>query len=166
MSLSVDWQSVFVPGIGIAEVIVRGSIMYLCMFAILRFVGRRQAGHFGPADLLVIVMIADAAQNGLGKDYSSVTEGVILVLTIVGWEYFLDWLSFRFPSVRPLLKPPALKLIQNGRLEKNNLRKEMLSEEELKSQLRELEIESYDEVKLCTLEGDGRLSVLKRRVGL
>jgi uncharacterized membrane protein YcaP (DUF421 family) len=79
MSFSVDWQSVSVPGMGLAEVIIRGSIMYLCMFAILRFVGRRQAGHFGPAHLLVIVMIADAAQNGLGKDYSSVTEDVVLV---------------------------------------------------------------------------------------
>jgi hypothetical protein len=69
-NFSVDWQSVFVPGIGFAEVIARGSIIYLCMFAILRFVGRRQAGHFGPACLLMIVMIADAAQNGLGKDYS------------------------------------------------------------------------------------------------
>ena len=109
-------------------------------------------------------MIADAAQNGLGKDYSSVTEGVVLVLTIVGWEYLLDWLSFRVPSIRPLLKPPSLTLIRNGRVEKNNLRKEMLSEEELKSQLRELEVESYEEVRLCTLEGDGRLSVLKRRI--
>jgi uncharacterized membrane protein YcaP (DUF421 family) len=99
------------PESGDAEVIVRGSIMYLCMFAILRFVGRRQAGHFGPADLLVIVMIADAAQNGLGKDYSSVTEGVTLVLTIVSWEYLIDWLSFRFPALRPILKPPALRLI-------------------------------------------------------
>jgi uncharacterized membrane protein YcaP (DUF421 family) len=108
------------------------------MFTILRFIGRRQAGHFGPADLLVIVMIADAAQNGLGKDYSSVTEGVTLVLTIVGWEYFLDWVSFRFPAFRPILKSPPLKLIQNGHLEKKNLRREMLSEEELKSQLREL----------------------------
>jgi uncharacterized membrane protein YcaP (DUF421 family) len=163
MNFSVDWQSVFMPGIGIAEVVVRGSIMYLCMLAIMRFVGRRQAGHFGPADLLVIVMIADAAQNGLGKDYSSVTEGVTLVLTIVSWEYFLDWLSFRFPSVRPILKPPSLKLIQNGPLEQNNLRKEMLTEEELRSQLRELEIENYNEVKLCTLEGDGRLSVLRKK---
>ena len=108
-------------------------------------------------------MIADAAQNGLGKDYSSVTEGVPLVLTIVGWEYFLERLSFRFPSVRPILKPPALKLIQNGRVDKKNLRKEMLTEEELQSQLRELEIEHYGEVKLCTLEGDGRLSVLKNK---
>jgi uncharacterized membrane protein YcaP (DUF421 family) len=88
MGISIDWHSAFVPGIGIAEVVVRGSIMYLCMLAILRFVGRRQAGHFGPADLLVIVMIADAAQNGLGKDYSSVTEGVMLVVTIVGWVFF------------------------------------------------------------------------------
>jgi uncharacterized membrane protein YcaP (DUF421 family) len=54
-------------------------------------------------------MIADAAQNGLGKDYSSVTEGVTLVFTIVGWEYFLDWLSFRFPSVRPILKTACSK---------------------------------------------------------
>ena len=46
MGISIDWHSVFVPGIGIAEVVVRGSIMYLCMLAILRFVGRRQAGHF------------------------------------------------------------------------------------------------------------------------
>jgi uncharacterized membrane protein YcaP (DUF421 family) len=164
MSASINWHSVFVPGIGLAEVVVRGSIMYLCMFAILRFVGRRQAGHFGPADLLVIVMIADAAQNGLGKDYSSVTEGVILVLTIVSWEYFLDWVSFRFPVLRPVLKAPSLKLIQDGHLEKKNLRREMLTEEELKSQLRELEVEDYNEVRLCTLEGDGRLSVLKKKV--
>ena len=50
----VDWQSVFVPTIGLAEVVVRGTIMYLAMFVILRFIARRQAGNFGPADLLVI----------------------------------------------------------------------------------------------------------------
>ena len=81
--MSVDWNSVFVPAIGIAEIIVRGTVMYLSLFAILRFMSRRQAGSFGPADLLVIVLIADAAQNGLGKEYSSVTEGIVLVLTIV-----------------------------------------------------------------------------------
>jgi hypothetical protein len=71
MNLSVDWNSVFVPAIGLAEIVVRGSLMYLGLFVILRFMARRQAGHFGPADLLVIVLIADAAQNGLGKEYSS-----------------------------------------------------------------------------------------------
>src|ERR1041384_2709671 len=112
MLQSVDWNAVFVPAIGIGQVIVRGTIMYLALFAILRFIGRRQAGHFGPADLLVIVLIADAAQNALGKDYNSVTEGIVLVCTIVGWEYALDWLAWRFPALRPILKAPALKLLE------------------------------------------------------
>ena len=116
MGLSVDWNSVFIPATGLAEVIVRGSLMYLGLFIILRVMARRQAGHFGPADLLVIVLIADAAQNGLGKDYGSVTEGLTLVLTIVAWEYLLDWLSWRFPRTRPCPSPPSLTLIRDGRL--------------------------------------------------
>jgi uncharacterized membrane protein YcaP (DUF421 family) len=163
MHQSVDWNSVFVPAIGLAEIVVRGSLMYLGLFMIMRFMGRRQAGHFGPADLLVIVLIADAAQNGLGKEYGSVTEGLALVLTIVAWEYLLDWMAWRFPATKPYLKPASLTLIRDGRLLPQNLRKEMITEDELKSQLREQSVEDYGEIKLATLEGDGRLSVLKRK---
>ena len=159
--MSIDWHSVFVPSIGLVEVMVRGTLMYLALFIILRFIGRRQAGHFGPADLLVIVLIADAAQNGLGKDYQSVTEGIVLVMTIVGWEYLLDWVAWRFPRVRTYLKPPVLTLIKDGRLIKAALRKEMISEEELEGQLREQGVEDVTSVRLARLEGDGRLSVVK-----
>jgi uncharacterized membrane protein YcaP (DUF421 family) len=163
MNLSVDWNSVFVPAIGLAEIVFRGSLMYLGLFMILRFMARRQAGHFGPADLLVIVLIADAAQNGLGKEYSSVTEGLALVLTIVAWEYLLDWMAWRFPATRSYLKPPGLTLIRDGRLISQNLGKEMITEDELKSHLREQSVEDYGDIKLATLEGDGRLSILKRK---
>jgi uncharacterized membrane protein YcaP (DUF421 family) len=163
MDLPVNWYSVFVPAIGLAEIVVRGSLMYLGLFVILRFMARRQAGHFGPADLLVIVLIADAAQNGLGKDYGSVTEGLALVLTIVSWEYALDWIAWRFPVTRPYLTPPSLALIRNGSLVSENLRKEMITEDELHAQLREQNVENYSDVKLATLEGDGRLSVIKRK---
>ena len=161
--MSIDWNGVFIPTIGIAEIILRGSIMYLGLFAVLRFMGRRQAGNFGPADLLVIVLIADAAQNGLGKEYGSVTEGLTLVLTIVAWEYLIDWAKYRFPSLRPILSPSSLTLIENGRVNQANLHHEMITEEELRSQLREKEVEAYGQVKLAKLEGDGRLSVIKTR---
>lgn len=163
MSLAfVDWHSVFVPEIGVPEIVVRGTIMYLAMFAILRFIARRQTGNFGPADLLVIVLIADAAQNGLGKDYSSVTEGIGLVLTIVAWEYALDWLAWRFPALRPWLSVPPLKIIEDGRAIQSALDREMLSETELLGQLREHQIERVSDVKVARLEGDGRLSVIKK----
>ena len=157
------WQSILVPSLGVAEVIVRGTIMYLALFVIMRFLARRQAGNFGPADLLVIVLIADAAQNSLGKDYSSVTEGIALVLTIVFWEFALDWLAWRVPVLRPYLVAPPLRLIENGRILASNLRKEMLPVEELMGQLRENGVEDVGDVKLACLEGDGRLSVLKRK---
>jgi uncharacterized membrane protein YcaP (DUF421 family) len=162
--MTVDWSAVFIPSLGVLEVVARGTLMYLALFAILRFIARRQAGQFGPADLLVIVLIADAAQNGLGKDYQSVTEGIVLVLTIVFWEYVIDWLAWRFPALRPVLTAPSLKLIENGHLVPDSLRAEMLTEEELMSQLRQNEVEDVREVRLARLEGDGRISVLKRKV--
>lgn len=158
----IDWNSVFLPSLGIAAIIVRGTLMYLGLFIILRFMARRQAGHFGPADLLVIVLIADAAQNGLGKEYQSVTEGLVLVMTIVAWEYFIDWLTYRFPALRPFLRPPSLTLIKDGRIVKEARRSEMLSMDEIASQLRQQQVEDIAQVKLAKLEGDGRLSVLKR----
>jgi uncharacterized membrane protein YcaP (DUF421 family) len=160
--MQIDWNSVFIPSLGIAEVVVRGTLMYLGLFIVLRFMARRQAGHFGPADLLVIVLIADAAQNGLGKEYQSVTEGLVLVMTIVAWEYIIDWLTYRFPSLRPALLPPSLTLIKDGRIVEKALRKEMLSMDELASQLRQQHVEDIAEIKLAKLEGDGRLSVIRR----
>jgi len=71
-------------------------------------------------------------------------------------------LAWRFPATRPYLKPASLTLIRDGRLIPQNLRKEMITEDELKSQLREQSVESSEDIKLATLEGGGRLSVLKR----
>lgn len=159
---AVDWKGMFVPSLGLLEVILRGSLMYLALFAILRFIARRQAGQFGPADLLVIVLIADAAQNGLGQDYKSVTEGVALVLTIVAWEYTIDWAAWRFPRLRPILTAPAVKLVQDGKVIEAAMRREMLTDEELMGQLRQNGVGAVDEVRVARLEGDGRLSVLKR----
>jgi uncharacterized membrane protein YcaP (DUF421 family) len=159
---AIDWHGMFVPALGLAEIVLRGSIMYLALFAILRFIARRQAGNFGPADLLVIVLIADAAQNALGKDYNSVTEGIVLVLTIVSWEYALDWLAWRFPALRPILTAPPLKLIDNGRVDRKNMAAEMLTEDELLSQVRQEGVAQISAVKDAWLEGDGRLSVIKK----
>ncbi|HEU4508188.1 MAG TPA: YetF domain-containing protein [Pyrinomonadaceae bacterium] len=157
----VDWESVFVPSLSIFEVILRGSLIYLFLFVVLRVL-RRGAGAIGISDLLVVVLIADAAQNALGSEYRSVTEGVVLVLTIVGWDYLFDWLGYRVPALRPVLRPPALLLIKNGKLQKRNMRKEMLSEEELLGELREQGVSNVEDVKFSFMESNGHISVVKK----
>jgi uncharacterized membrane protein YcaP (DUF421 family) len=159
--LGIDWESVLVPSINIGEIIIRGTVVYLFLFFVLRVL-RREAGAVSISDLLVVVMIADAAQNAMGSEYKSITEGIILVATIAFWDFFLDWLGFRFPAVERLLRPPPLLLIKDGRMQKQNMRKELITKEELMSLLREQGVESAEEVKRCYLEGDGHVSVIKR----
>jgi uncharacterized membrane protein YcaP (DUF421 family) len=160
MFLQIDWKSIVGLSMNPVEIVVRGTLVYLFLFLVLRVL-RRDAGAIGISDLLVVVIIADAAQNAMASEYKSVTDGIILVLTIAFWDYFLDWLGYRFPVVRRLLRPRALLLVKDGRVQKRNLRQEMITEEELMSQLREQGVENIAEVKKCYLEGDGHISVIK-----
>jgi uncharacterized membrane protein YcaP (DUF421 family) len=156
----VDWKSAFVPSVGIIEIILRGTLVYLMLFVLLRLL-RREAGVIGIADVLVIVLIADAAQNAMAGEYKSITEGAVLVSTIAFWDYTLDWLGYRFPRFQRFVRPAPLLLIKDGRMLRKNMRHEMISEEELISQLREQGVEHVSEVRKCYLEGDGHISVIK-----
>lgn len=159
--MDVNWNELFIPSLPLAEIFLRGTFVYLFLFFVLRFM-RREAGALGLSDILVIVLIADAAQNAMGSDYRSVTEGAVLVLTIVGWDYLFDWLGYRFPSVRPLLRASPLLLIKEGKMQRRNMRAELITDDELMSQLREHGIENIQEVKTCRLEGDGQISVIRK----
>lgn len=160
----VDWHTLVVPSTSLAEVALRGTLMYLALFVFLRLL-RRETGAIGITDLLVVVIIADAAQNALSGEYKSITEGVLLILVIGFWDYLLDWLGFRFPRFQRLLRPAPLALVEDGRVIRRNLRREMITNEELLSLLREQGVETVAEVKRAYLEGDGRVSVIKKKQG-
>jgi uncharacterized membrane protein YcaP (DUF421 family) len=155
----IHWGSTFSPSVNPAEIFVRGTIVYLFLYSILRLL-RREAGAIGLADLLLVVIIADAAQNAMSSNYKSITDGLILIGTIAFWNYLLDWLGFRFPAIRRLLRPSPLLLIKDGRLQRRNLRQEMITEDELMEHLRERGIERIEEVKKSYVEGDGQISVI------
>lgn len=150
----------FVPSASLPELFLRGSIMYLFILTLMR-VFRREAGSLSIADLLVVVLVADAAQNGMSAQYRSVTEAFVLVGTIFLWNYVLDWLAFRSRLVYRLLHPVPLPLIKDGRVLRKNLRTEMLTMADLLEQLREQGVESVREVKQSFIESDGHLSVIK-----
>ncbi len=158
---NVDWHSMFVPTESILEIIIRGTLMYLGMFILLRIL-RRQAGAVGTADLLLIVVIADAAQNGMAGDSKSITEAGLLVVTIVAWNYFLDFLGDKSAFFKRILEPKDLLLISDGKLLRRNMHKEMISYDELVSQLRLQGVEKVSEVKRCRLESNGHFSVIKK----
>lgn len=156
-----NWSETFRLTVNPFELIVRGTVMYWFIFLVFRVLLRRSVGAIGIADVLLLVLIADAAQNGMAGDYKSITDGMILVATIIGWNVLFDWVAFRFPRVGKLIEPAPLALVEHGRINRRNLREEFLSEEELMAKLREQGIDRIDDVKRATMESDGVVSVIR-----
>ena len=137
--------------------------MYWFLFLIFRVVLRRDVGAVGVADVLLVVLVADASQNAMTGGYTSVAEGAMLVATLIGWNLLLDWID-GLPLSLGL--PPggaaAAAADPGGRVLHKNLRSEMITVAELRGQLRQHGLESFDEVKAAWYESDGQFSFIKR----
>jgi uncharacterized membrane protein YcaP (DUF421 family) len=151
----------FAVHVSVPELILRGTLVYWLLFLIFRFILRRDVGAVGIADILLLVIVADAAQNAMSGGYDTFSEGAILVGTIVAWNWLLDWLSFHSSAVRRFASPAKLLLIQRGVPQLRNLRREFITMQELQEKLREQGIENLAEVKAAYLEGDGQISVIR-----
>jgi hypothetical protein len=144
------------------ELVVRGSIMYLGLILVMRFILRRDVGSMNMADLLFIVLVADASQNAMAGEYRTVSDGFVLVGSLVMWNVVLDWLSYHSSAVRQWLTPRPLPLIEHGKWVRANLKREWISTEEVHAKLRESGIEDITQVKRAVLESSGELSVIRR----
>jgi uncharacterized membrane protein YcaP (DUF421 family) len=156
---SIDWHHLFGFDHSLPELVIRGTVMYWFLFAIFRFVLRRDIGAIGVADVLLVVVIADASQNAFTDDYDSLTEGFVVVATLVFWNYLVDWLGFHSRRFERFAEPPPLPLIRDGQLLVRNLRRELLTEDELMSKLREQGIEAVAEVRWAYMESNGEISL-------
>ena len=157
----VDWNELLVPSGSLLEIAIRGTLVYIALFAAMRLLPRREIGGVGPSDILVIVLIADAVQNGMSGEYRSVTEGLLLVAVIFFWTTVVDWLDYRFPALH-LAEAKPVAVIRDGRFMHANMKRDMLSEDELMAQLRAHGLDSPRNVVAAYIEGDGKLSILLR----
>lgn len=160
--LMVDFEVLFKIETAILELVIRGSVMYLGILLLFRVLPRRTGGEMAMMDLIFVLLIAEAATHSLGG-YSSITEGFIVIGTMMAWNYLFNYLSYHSSFVEKLVSPPPLQIIKNGKLLKRNMRREYLTEEELTDHLRLEGIDDVGEVKAAYVEGDGKISVIARK---
>ncbi len=144
------------------ELVIRGSLMYLGLVLVMRFILRRDLGSMSMPDVLFVVLVADASQNAMAGEYKSIADGLVLVGTLVAWNIALDWLAFRWPAFRRVIELQPLPLIEEGRWLRQNLRKEWITTEEVESKLREAGIDDIALVRKAVLEPSGELGVIRR----
>lgn len=154
---------IILPTKPILEIVIRGSAGFLILVLLLRVIPKRNAGHISPNDMLILIIIGGMGADAIMGGSYSLGDIFMMVALVLGWGYLLDAVEYRFPALRGVLRDDATRLIENGRLLKRNMRRELVTEEELMAVLRRGGIEDLTLVRLATLEADGEISLVRSK---
>jgi uncharacterized membrane protein YcaP (DUF421 family) len=144
------------------DLVLRAVAMFVFLFVLTRIIGKRELGSLQPFDLLLLIILGDALQQGMTQDDYSITGAVLIVGTFASLQVLLSWLSFRFPRTRPILEGEPIIVIQNGEPIARSLRRERLTVDDLTEGARRQGIAHLADVHFAILETDGTLSFLQR----
>jgi uncharacterized membrane protein YcaP (DUF421 family) len=144
------------------DLFFRAVFVFVFIFVLTRVMGRRELASLEPFDLILLVIVGDALQQGLTQDDYSLTGGVVVISTIALLQVFVSWLSFRFPRTRRVLDGEPLIVVERGKVLEKNLDRERMTREELAALLREQQVASVDEVEWAVLETSGVVTVIKK----
>ena len=159
---NVDWKQLFSPDTPILESVVRGTVIYIAIFFLVRFLPNRPTGGVGMNDMLLIVLVASAATNSLGGEHKSLVSGMILVATVILWSYLFNWIGYKFPSLQRLFQPSPRVIVEDGQMKEDIMQKELITEEELKGKLRRQQgTDDISKVRKAYIESDGQISVIE-----
>lgn len=143
------------------QLFVRGTLMFWFLFLIFRLILRRDVGSASITDFLFVVILGDAAQNAMIGQATSVSDGMVLIITLVFWNYLIDALSYQFPFIEKLVSAKKLCLVRYGKILRRNMRREFITINELNEKLREAGLENLEQVKFIYMESDGEMSIIK-----
>jgi uncharacterized membrane protein YcaP (DUF421 family) len=158
----IGWEGMLDPTNSLVNSVIRGSIVYLALFGVLRMMHNRRSGSIGLSDLLLVTLVSGAVENSMVGEGRSLTEGAVVAGTIFFWSFALDWLAFRFPRLRWLVRSQPQTVVKDGQVVHAGLRRELLTRDDLLAQLREQGIDDLGQVRLACVEANGTLSVLLR----
>jgi uncharacterized membrane protein YcaP (DUF421 family) len=144
------------------DIVVRAIFLFVFVFALTRIIGRRELSSLEPFDLILLIVLGDAIQQGLTQDDYSVTGAVLVIGTLALLQAFASYLSFRFARLRPIMEGEPVIVIEDGEPIMKNLRRERLIVDEIAAEARKQQIESLSEVKWAVLETSGQISFIKK----
>jgi uncharacterized membrane protein YcaP (DUF421 family) len=144
------------------DIAIRAVVLYAFVVFLMRVMGRRELSSLSAIDLVLLIVLGDAIQQGLTQDDYSVTGAVIAVSTIAAVQVGVSYLSFRSRRARRILEGEPIVIVQDGKLIERNLKRERLTEDEISEEMRLQQIGSVEDVAWGILESGGNMSFIPK----
>jgi uncharacterized membrane protein YcaP (DUF421 family) len=157
------WSDLFIPDISFVEKMIRPIIVYVFLVVGLRVAGKRELAQLNPFDLVVLLTLSNTVQNAIIGNDNSVSGGVIGATTLLIVNYIVVRFVFKYEAIDRLIEGEPDVLLENGAVNRDRLRRELITEAELCSAARKQGFETLDQVERAVLEPSGTISFVARK---
>lgn len=144
------------------DIVARAAIMFTFLYVLLRMMGKRELGQLTPFELVVMIVLGDLIQQGVTHNDFSVTGAILATSTFAFLAIAMSWITYMFPRAERLLDGEPRVVIRDGKLLKENLRRDRITEREVESEMRLAGIASMEQVAWAILEPQGKISFIKQ----
>jgi len=144
------------------DIVFRAVFIFFVLYLLMRIIGRRELSSLEPFDLILLVVLGDAVQQGLTQDDYSLTGALLAIGTIAMLQLGVSYANFRFPRLRPLLDGEPIVVVRDGKPIERNLRRERVTLDDLTSAMRQQNIAHIDEIQWAVMETSGAISFIKK----
>jgi uncharacterized membrane protein YcaP (DUF421 family) len=144
------------------DIAIRAVVLFFFIVFITRVIGRRELSSLSPFDLILLIILGDAIQQGLTQDDYSVTGAIIAVSTIATLQVATSYVSYRSRRARKILEGLPIVVVQDGKFVEANLKRERMTSDEIEEEMRVQQIASLDRVEWAILETNGTMSFIPK----
>jgi uncharacterized membrane protein YcaP (DUF421 family) len=148
------------------ESVIRGVIIYAFLFLIFRIAGKRTLAQSSPFELVLLLIISETTQQAMVDSDHSITNALLLIMTLVGISIALSLIKHRSPAASRWLEGLPVRVVRDGAWDKEAGDKMRVDESEVMTAARSTRgLDRMDEVKHAAVESDGTISIVPRDRG-
>jgi uncharacterized membrane protein YcaP (DUF421 family) len=142
------------------DLVLRAFVVFAFIYLITRIVGRRELGSAEPFDLILLVVLGDLVQQGVTQSDYSLTGAILVISTFTILTVFVSFLSVKVPLLRPVLDGDPLILVENGKPNTANLKRQRLDLGEVLAEARLQQVTRLEDIGWAILESSGQISII------
>jgi uncharacterized membrane protein YcaP (DUF421 family) len=155
-----DLARMWKPDIPPWEVALRAAIIYGFVQLVFRIAGRKELGRWGTPEVALLFLVTVATRKSIVADDESLTTAMVALATIVVLDRILSALTSRSRRTADLVEGPVRQLVRAGKIDREEMSRARLSEDELLARVRERGKERLEDVKDAFLERSGNVTII------
>ncbi|MFC0559609.1 DUF421 domain-containing protein [Halalkalibacter alkalisediminis] len=146
----------------IVTILLRTVVVFIIILMFFRFMGKKELGELSLLDIIVSLMIAELAVIAIEDPNVSMARGLAPIFLLIFIQVTLTYISLKNQKFRDLIEGRPIMIIEDGKMNQVNMRKQRYNIDDVLFQLREKGISDIREVDYAMLERSGNLSIFKR----